>query len=33
MVPFRPFHPLILAIAQELQRRADEQQHIGVGRK
>jgi len=25
MVPFRPFHPLILAIAQELQRRADEQ--------
>lgn len=25
MVPFRPLHPLILAIAQELQRRADEQ--------
>lgn len=25
MIPFRPFHPLVLAIAQELQRRMDEQ--------
>lgn len=25
MIPYRPFHPLVLAIAQELQRRSDEQ--------
>lgn len=25
MIPYRPFHPLVLAVAQELQRRVDEQ--------